>query len=173
MSGEEREANQGDPARRDEGSSDSEATAWPGPGELTDLAPLRATYDPRVLFAAATGTLARMHPPGAPYTGAIGAAQYEGGPLAARDRERCLIALLAAQKERMTLAVHIYWGLMEGLSIAEVAHTLLLTGIYAGTPAYANGLLVLEATRGQLAAAAAAGECGSAAVLGRLVAALR
>lgn len=138
-----------------------------------DLSALRAAYDARVLFAAATGTLARYHAAGAPYTAAIGAAQYEGGPLSARDRERCLVALLAAQKERMTLAVHLYWGLMEGLTPAELAHTLLLTGIYNGTPAYTNGLLVMDATVKQLAAAVAAGEAGSAAVLGRLVAALR
>lgn len=138
-----------------------------------DLEALRAGYQPAAMLAAATGTLGRMHAAGVPYTGAIGAAQYEGGPISPRDRERCLVALLAAQKERLTLAVHLYWGLMEGLSPEELAHTILLVGIYAGVPAYTAGLLVLQGTVAQLQAAVAAGETTSPAVLQRFVATLR
>lgn len=138
-----------------------------------DLLALRKGYQPAAMLAAATGTLGRLHEAGRPWIGAIGAAQYEGGPLSPKDRERCLVALLAARSERLTLAVHLYWGLMEGLTAAELAHTLMLVGIYDGVPAYTAGLLVLQATVGQLQAAVAAGETSSPAVLQRLVSALR
>ncbi len=44
------------------------------------------------------------------------------------------------------LAIHIYWGLMEGLSPADIGWTQLLTGAYEGIDKYSNGVSVLSTT---------------------------
>jgi alkylhydroperoxidase/carboxymuconolactone decarboxylase family protein YurZ len=67
-------------------------------------------------------------------------------PVLPIDRERCLIALIAERRETLNLAVHIYMGLMNGLSPAEVANVLALTGIYGGISAYIRGIRVAEQT---------------------------
>lgn len=69
-----------------------------------------------------------------------------GLALAPIDRERCLISILATRKERLNLAIHIYMGLMYGLSPAEVANTLALTGTYSGISDYIFGMSVAAAT---------------------------
>ena len=111
-----------------------------------ELDALRAGYLPDVMTRVTRLAVASVYPPGAPYVDAIVDSLYGEEPVAPRDRERCVIALLAAQGETLTLALHIYWGLMEGLSPADVGHTVLLAGAYAGVPRYAAGLLVLEKT---------------------------
>ncbi len=108
------------------------------------LAALREAYDPAVMAFVTRNSLAEAYPPGAEFIGALMDSLYSGEPISHADRERCLIALLAVNGEPMPLAVHIYWGLVEGLSPEEIAHTLLLTGAYSGVPKYAAGLLVLQ-----------------------------
>jgi len=66
--------------------------------------------------------------------------------LTVSDRERCLIALLASRGGQFPLAVHLYLGLMEGLSPEEIANILFLTGIYTGQDNLALGLFTLETT---------------------------
>src|SRR5262245_40167841 len=68
--------------------------------------------------------------------------------VSAENRERILIALLASRGGRLTLAMHIYIGLMEGfnknlsntqvtfeseLSPEEIANIIFLVGIYTGS----------------------------------------
>ena len=67
-------------------------------------------------------------------------------PLSAKNRERTLVALLAARGERSSLAIHIYWALALKVSPHDIVHTLLLTGAYAGVPAFAGALGVAKAT---------------------------
>jgi alkylhydroperoxidase/carboxymuconolactone decarboxylase family protein YurZ len=62
--------------------------------------------------------------------------------LSEEDRERCTIALLAAQGEKQNLAVHVYMGLMVGISPEEIADVIFLAGIYGGVPAITDGLRV-------------------------------
>jgi len=69
-----------------------------------------------------------------------------GGELNQSDRERCIIALLAAQGGQFTLALHIYLGLMNNIPLAEVAHTLLLAGVYTGVNRFAEGMFVYVKT---------------------------
>jgi alkylhydroperoxidase/carboxymuconolactone decarboxylase family protein YurZ len=99
------------------------------------------------MTAIMTGTLPELHPGAGPYVEGIARALYPTGtnvaPLAPVDRERCVLALLAARGGRFTLAMHVYVGLMEGLAAEEVAHILLLAGVYAGIGAFADGLQVL------------------------------
>lgn len=74
-----------------------------------------------------------------------------------RERERVIIALLTANPiSSMFLAIHLYWGLMEGLSPVEMAWVQLLTGTYAGIDKYSNGVSVLAQTLSAMAALNAA-----------------
>jgi alkylhydroperoxidase/carboxymuconolactone decarboxylase family protein YurZ len=62
--------------------------------------------------------------------------------LSEEDRERCTIALLAAKGEVQNLGVHVYMGLMVGISPEEIADVIFLAGIYSGVPAVTDGLQV-------------------------------
>ena len=66
--------------------------------------------------------------------------------LSPRDRERSIIAIMAAMNVSNALAIHMYWGLGEGVTVAEIAEILLLVGGYAGTACYTNGLSLLSKT---------------------------
>jgi alkylhydroperoxidase/carboxymuconolactone decarboxylase family protein YurZ len=117
---------------------------------MNEVEVLRRSYKPEGLLAATRGTLAKAYPPGAAYVGSLVDALYGPEPVAPRDRERSLIALLAARQEQRNLAIHIYWGLMEGLTLDEVCHTLLLAGAYTGIPCYATAILIHQKTCGIL-----------------------
>lgn len=80
--------------------------------------------------------------------------------------------MLAGRQEALTLGVHIYWGLMEGMTSDEVAHTLVLAGAYQGVPVYATGLLVLEKVTGLLKGLAAEGQVDCRVVLKTFIDAL-
>jgi alkylhydroperoxidase/carboxymuconolactone decarboxylase family protein YurZ len=106
-------------------------------------------YDAEEMGKLLREALPPLYPPGAPYVVAIEGALYPefastctSGPLAADDRERCLVALLAMRGERLELAIHIYLAIANGVSPAEVAHILLLTAVYAGIPAFPKSLEV-------------------------------
>lgn len=60
--------------------------------------------------------------------------------------ERTIITLFASQRNGPFLAIHMYWGLLEGLTVGEMAETLLLVGTYTGIGAYTQGLTVLSQT---------------------------
>jgi alkylhydroperoxidase/carboxymuconolactone decarboxylase family protein YurZ len=66
--------------------------------------------------------------------------------LSEQDRERVIIALLAEEKGELTLSLHIYIGLMVGLSPEEMANILLLAGVYVGVNRFASGMLVAATT---------------------------
>ena len=74
------------------------------------------------------------------YVNAIRQAFYEGSTMAPKDRERCLIAVLASRDAGLNLAIHIYIGLMEGLSPQEIADIIFLGGIYTGVDRISDGL---------------------------------
>lgn len=133
------------------------------------LQTLRTGYNPVVLRSATVGAFGERHPAGLPYVKSFVDTLFAEEDLAAADRERCIIAILGGQKNSMALAVHVYWGLMEGLVPSEIAHVLSLCGGYQGIDAYASGLRVLEATCGMLAAAASAGATDSRQILGRIL----
>ncbi|XXX71708.1 hypothetical protein WMF30_29090 [Sorangium sp. So ce134] len=99
-----------------------------------------------------------MFPPGATFFDTIAKSFFTHGdppvppllPMDAKDRERCLIALLAARGLTLPLALHFYWGIAVGLSVDDIAVTLLLAGSYEGVSVYMNSLTVLKATLGAL-----------------------
>lgn len=63
-----------------------------------------------------------------------------------KDRERVVIALLASQPNAEFLAIHLYWGLVEGLSVNEISQIILVVGGYNGYSFYTNGLSVFAKT---------------------------
>ncbi len=134
-----------------------------------ELQALRAAYKeaPSALADFALGTYNGVYPPGAGIFGAVTERFYTTGhpprppasPLAERDREIALIALLALHRGSTTpLAIHFYWGLMVGLAPAEIGELLLLGGSYAGIDAYTTGLGALARTLGTLKQLAQAGQ---------------
>jgi alkylhydroperoxidase/carboxymuconolactone decarboxylase family protein YurZ len=130
------------------------------------LQQLRAAYDPAVMRAAMLEAIGRTYPPLDEWNRAIAATFYgDDGPIAPRDRERCLIALLTQSGPELSLAIHCYWGLMEGLTVPEVSHTIGLAASYAGVPRLAFGLPLLERVLTRLAAIEPTGGYGSARIL--------
>ena len=134
-----------------------------------ELQALRGGYKNEVLREASRQALNGRNPAGADFVNGVIDTLYQGEPLSHVDRERCLIAVLAGRQEPLTLAVHIYWGLMEGLGPEEVGHTLVLAGAYQGIPVYATGLLALEKTTAMLKGLAAEGAVDSGSVLKKII----
>ena len=108
---------------------------------LQELEVLRGGYNGVLMREATRKALNDAYPGGAGFINGLLDDLYQGEGLSHLDRERCLIAVLAGRGEALTLGIHIYWGLMEGMSPDEVSHTLLLAGAYQGVPVYATGLL--------------------------------
>jgi alkylhydroperoxidase/carboxymuconolactone decarboxylase family protein YurZ len=116
------------------------------------LAQLRAAYDRKVMNAAMLEAIAEGYPALLEWNQAIGSTFYASQqPLAAKDRERCMIALLTQSGPPMSLAIHVYWGLMEGLSVEEICHVAALAACYAGVSRLAVALPVIDRTLGVLA----------------------
>ncbi len=136
--------------------------------EPAQLDKLRQAYDPALAVGAAKAALAQADPDGAAYLGAFIEEMYKPEPLAPRDRERCMVVMLAARQESFTLAVHLYWGLMEGLELPEIRQTLVLAGGFTGISTYSMGLATLKKTAAALCAAADAGRTHPFQVLGCL-----
>jgi alkylhydroperoxidase/carboxymuconolactone decarboxylase family protein YurZ len=135
-----------------------------------DLARLRAAYDAQAMAAANVGAVAGAFPWLRDWNQQIATTFY--GPasaLAPPDRERCLIMLLTHTGPQLPLAVHMYWGLMEGLSIEEICQVVGLAGCYGGLPKCVEGLLVMKRVLNLLAASAASGALECKDVLSRLV----
>jgi alkylhydroperoxidase/carboxymuconolactone decarboxylase family protein YurZ len=112
---------------------------------------------------------ARLPPPGTP----INAVPSMPTELPPKERERVIIGLLTANPtSSMFLAIHVYWGLMEGLTPAEIGWVQLLTGAYEGIDKYSNGVGVLAQTLNAMAALYASDptKIGSAEVFGALAA---
>jgi hypothetical protein len=108
----------------------------------------RKNYSPAFMLAASRAAVAAPHPPASGLVEWVMGYLYDGVHLKPIDRERTLIALLASQSTSgsFTLAVHLYWGLMEGLPITEIADTLCLSATYTGLPHYAAGLATFQKT---------------------------
>ena len=143
--------------------------------ELTDildeaeLATLRAAYDPNALLNANKSVLARVYPRLMPWQAMLGSVFFQDSPLAPRDRELALIALLAHRSPDVALSDHVYWGLMEGVSVVEICEVIGLTGQYCGMPTYTQAVLTLFRTLGVLKRLAASADPGTAAVHHALV----
>lgn len=140
-----------------------------------DLAALRAGFSEERMRGLLTQVLRASYGPMAGYLDWFDQTLSGAAPLLPRDRERTLIALLCTQPGDAALAVHLYWGLMTGLSEEEVAHTLLLCAAYLGAPAYARAALLFAQVLQRLRRCAGEGAaaCDCAALTRALLARLR
>ncbi len=89
--------------------------------------------------------LPTTYEPAAAYTIAVEKIFYNephADMLSAQDRERCIVALLASRDADVNLALHMYLALMEGVAPGEIAHILLLAGVYSGVASFTDGLRV-------------------------------
>ena len=110
------------------------------------LARLRRCYSRDAMLDGASHALAGRYPGAAAIWEALRDGFYWPGEerLPPVDRERCIISLLAQQRANGELAIHFYWGLMEGLEVEEMADILVLAGHYAGISLYSNAIALLE-----------------------------
>lgn len=116
----------------------------------TEIKVLRDQYNIKALAAVFMSTDAYL-PSVKPWLDAIGQVFYadlfQGGPppaLAAANRERCLVALLAARNEPSNLAIHIYTAIANECSAAEIGQILALVGAYTGVSNYILGAKVAQ-----------------------------
>lgn len=140
-----------------------------------ELAALRAGYDPARMVADVRTSLEVLWPPATGLVESVlagfyvplpetGAYRIEGGA-----RERVVLAVLACgHGQPFDVAVHCYWGLMEGLDVGTVADTLLLTALYGGVARYTDGTKILGATLGLLKQLVAAGRTDCHTVVGAI-----
>jgi alkylhydroperoxidase/carboxymuconolactone decarboxylase family protein YurZ len=116
-----------------------------------DLDKLRGAYKREDMTKILVETLPKAYVLSMEYVEAIGDLLYskllpeESDPglrsaLSVEDRERCLVAVLASREAGLALAIHVYIALMEGVSPQEIAHILLLVGIYSGIDHLTGGL---------------------------------
>ena len=142
------------------------------------LAILRDGYDRATLDHVAVNVAATPYLDGAGMVQAIGEHLYtqagQTGRMTPQQRERTLIGiLLATGSPSFAVAIHMYWGLMEELSITDVAEIVTLASAYSGVQTFTGGFFTMTATLKELAAAADEGgdAVSSGAILQRLVAA--
>jgi alkylhydroperoxidase/carboxymuconolactone decarboxylase family protein YurZ len=124
--------------------------------DRADVEALRSGYQasPAAVANFAEGKYAALYPPGKQiFNTFVDTFFTHGDPaapplvkLSARDRELSIIAMMAARSEVLTLAIHFYWAVGEGVDVASIAETLLLVGGYAGLDCYGSGLEVHSKT---------------------------
>ncbi|MFO0607588.1 MAG: hypothetical protein U0324_30775 [Polyangiales bacterium] len=116
------------------------------------VARLRAAYAPDFMLASGRNSVAAAFPPAAGYVHWVIDHLYDPAVMPPKERERCLVALLAqSDPGSFTLAIHVYWGMMEGLSASDVLTTLALVGAYGGMQRYATGQATTRRTLTTLA----------------------
>jgi alkylhydroperoxidase/carboxymuconolactone decarboxylase family protein YurZ len=138
-----------------------------------DLLALRQSYDRAAMSSAAAGPFAVVYPPLEPWVRETANTFFECSVLAPPDRERCIITLLTINGIAASLAIHIYWGLMEGLTVDDVCETIGLVGVYAGIPRVAFGMTVLQRVLASLSASLKSGKTGSDFIVSVFIAELR
>jgi alkylhydroperoxidase/carboxymuconolactone decarboxylase family protein YurZ len=73
--------------------------------------------------------------------------------LSPAQREMVIIATVAAERDTFVLSGHLYWGLMEGLSVENLADVLLTVAAYSGVNNFRLSRQVLEDVLEELDAA--------------------
>lgn len=106
---------------------------------------LRAAYSRDAMNAGARGSLEGRFAGATPMAEALLGRYFETTDnLACDNRERVILGMLAMRRADAELAIHVYWGLMEGLSVAEIADIFVLTGGYMGISQYNNAVGVMH-----------------------------
>jgi alkylhydroperoxidase/carboxymuconolactone decarboxylase family protein YurZ len=118
---------------------------------------LRLGFDNSVAYAAALGAVAAPIPAAKDWV--VGAGEYffkDGEHMSPRRRELCIVSMLTVLRLPDQLSVHVYWGLMAGLSVNELSNAIFLGGDYGGVAAYETALRGAAAALANLQAQAIA-----------------
>lgn len=116
---------------------------------------LRGAYNPAIMVHVATTLTTANYTESKGLFDWLGTTHYaltppDGEPRAGMtdvQRERVLIALFAAgRRPPFALAAHVYWGIMEGMSVHEVADTIMLAASYSGVDVFADSMFTLRET---------------------------
>lgn len=137
--------------------------------EDDELQRLRSAFDAGALLRANVELMGEAYAPLRAWGEATSAVFYSPDPLAARERELCLIVILAMNAPEISLAYHVYWALMEGVTPAEICQALGLAGCYAGMPVMVRGITTARRVFTALKRIAAGSEHGSAHVFEQLL----
>jgi alkylhydroperoxidase/carboxymuconolactone decarboxylase family protein YurZ len=113
---------------------------------------LRKGYDGATMATLATAVMVKDFAESEAYVNAVHDTMYASpdgsepllSELSGRERETALIPLITSQRAELELAVHVYWGIMEGLSPDEVAGLMLVSGIYSGIGNHNAGIKVMR-----------------------------
>ncbi len=96
-----------------------------------------------LMLGSADESLTGAYEPSSPFVTWVSDRFYREGMFSGKERERVLISVLSDGPD-LTLAIHVYWGLMEGLSVQEVCEVILMTAAYRGIPLYSNKIRVVQ-----------------------------
>lgn len=123
----------------------------------TQINSIRAAYSPLVAGDAAAQALIGPWPTASGWIKGQAQLFYQvtGGAqplMSGLDREKVIIPLLAASAALPgNLAIHVYWGIAEGMSVDEVYAALALAAMYGGVHAYSDGLKIAAIVLGIMA----------------------
>jgi alkylhydroperoxidase/carboxymuconolactone decarboxylase family protein YurZ len=106
------------------------------------LAELRRHYDDATMTQLLAQPLRATYPPCEPWLDWVSQHLYNRERFRPEYRELILITVLGSNPHGggRLLAIHLYVGLMVGLSPSEVADALLLVGVYTGIPSFTFGV---------------------------------
>jgi hypothetical protein len=121
----------------------------------TDLEALRGDFRPEGLIEPSRQTLVSAFPPIQGYANSFlsyffsesnPASEEAISSLTPLERERVLITLQALRMNGngRFLGIHLYWGLMTGLSVREIADQLFLIGVYGGLSCYTSSMATFQ-----------------------------
>jgi alkylhydroperoxidase/carboxymuconolactone decarboxylase family protein YurZ len=108
------------------------------------LEALRRGYDRDAMLRLAVGNVAQHYAGMAPLMDFFRSEVYDPAKMDPQHRQRCLLALLATKHHPLTLSVHVYWSLAEGLSLRDVYQVLLVTAAYAGVDAFTTAAFTMK-----------------------------
>jgi hypothetical protein len=122
-------------------STSQDVTQLLDPGQLAEL---RRHYDDDTMCQLLAQPLRVTYPPCEPWIDWISQHLYNRERFRPEYRELILITVLGSHHGGgRLLAIHLYVGLMVGLSPSELADALLLVGVYTGIPSFTFGVYTI------------------------------
>lgn len=112
-----------------------------------NLALLKLGFDNAVAYKMALNSLAGPVPGAAPWVTSAGSYFFKNEEhMSPQRRELCIISMTTAMRMPDQLAIHVYWGLMVGLSVEQIGNALFLAGDYGGIACFQTALKATSAT---------------------------
>lgn len=123
------------------------------------IATLKLGFDNALCVKLAMASLSGPIPAAEPWVSGPGdyffATDRNMGPT---HRELCILSTLTALRCPDQLAIHVYWGLMVGLTVNQIGDAIYLGGDYGGIAAYNSAVKAAQITLQSLAVQAETGK---------------